>query len=370
MAKVHNLNCPVFVICVYVLILMPFHGAIGEMFKHVEFRIKEQAASGTLVGSILEEAELSKEVSPGELSTLNFNIVDDRQFASLFSINSDNGDVHTTAMIDREAVCLMRKECVFDFRVSVTSTQKFVGFVAVRIVIEDINDNYPRFRNNPINLIIPESPNVNVEYKIEGATDPDSDELNSVRKYEMRSSYAGMFELKAEKKLDGSWDLSLLNLQPLDREDKDRYTLYVIAKDEGNPPLSGTATVNIEVTDINDNSPEFTENLYEVPVPEEAAIGAVVGQVKATDLDVGANGNVTYSFSPSVSAQVRDLFTIDPGTGRIRVKSDLRYEAGSTFETIVSANDAGNPPRQSQAFLVLKIVDVGNTAPRVSVSPI
>ncbi|GFS00811.1 protocadherin-11 X-linked [Elysia marginata] len=365
-----SLNFFVITTCVLSLAILPQHGAAGELFKHVEFRIKEQMASGTLVGSILEKAKLDEEVSRSELSRLSFNIVDDRQFASLFSINSDNGDVHTTAMIDREAVCLLRKECVFDFRVSVTSSPKFIGFVAVRIVIEDINDNSPRFKNNPINLIIPESPNINVEYKIEGATDPDSDELNSVRKYEMRSSYGDMFKLKSERKLDGSWDLSLVNLKPLNREAKDRYKLYVIAKDEGSPPKSGTATVNIEVTDINDNSPEFTENLYEVSVPEEAAVNAVVGQVKATDLDVGANGNVSYSFSPSVSSQVRDLFSIDATTGRIRVRSDLRYEAGKTFETIVSANDGGNPPRQSQAVLYLQIVDVGNTPPRVTVNPI
>ena len=260
------------VLCVLCLVVFPLHYAVGEIFKHAEFRIKEQMSSGTLVGSILEKAKLADDVPRRELSRLRFNILDDRQFASLFSINSDNGDVHTTAIIDREAVCKLRKECVFEFRVSVTSSQKFVGFVAVRIVIEDINDNSPRFKNNPINLIIPESPNVNVEYKIEGATDPDSDEMNSVRKYEMRSSYGGMFELKSEMKLDGSWDLSLVNLEPLDREIKDRYTLYVIAKDEGDQPRSGTATVNIEVTDINDNSPEFTNNLYEIPVPEEAQV--------------------------------------------------------------------------------------------------
>ena len=81
-----------------------------------------------------------------------------------------------------------------------------------------------------------------------------------------------MFELRNEKKLDGSWDLSLVILQALDRETVDHYDVIIIARDAGDPPRSGNVTIKIEVTDQNDNSPNFGENVYEVDVPEHVSI--------------------------------------------------------------------------------------------------
>lgn len=248
----------------------------SQQYGQVEFRIKEQMPSGTNVGSIREKAKIVDKVTSTELKNLSFKFLNPNNLqhtASLFSINSDNGAVYTTAMIDRESVCQFQKTCNVEFEVTVTSSvSKFFEIVSVRIIIEDINDNTPRFPNDEITLYISESVNVNSEFRITGATDKDTDEQNSVRKYEMKSDYSDMFELKSEMKLDGTWDLSIVILKPLDREKQDHYLLYIIARDNGVPPRAGNVTVHINITDTNDNSPMFSENTYEVAVPEQAEV--------------------------------------------------------------------------------------------------
>ena len=48
---------------------------------------------------------------------------------------------------------------------------------------------------------------------------------------------------------------------------------------------SGTATVNITVTDANDHAPEFIDTPYEFIAPENATLETIVGTVSANDTD-------------------------------------------------------------------------------------
>lgn len=46
----------------------------------------------------------------------------------------------------------------------------------------------------------------------------------------------------------------------LDREIREKYRLTIIATDQGNPQLTGTAALSVRVIDINDNQPTFPEH--------------------------------------------------------------------------------------------------------------
>nr|KAF6421882.1 cadherin 22 [Rousettus aegyptiacus] len=58
--------------------------------------------------------------------------------------------------------------------------------------------------------------------------------------------------------------------------------------------LSGSTTVTIVVTDVNDNPPRFPQKMYQFSIQESAPIGTAVGRVKAEDSDVGENTDMTY----------------------------------------------------------------------------
>jgi protocadherin-16/23 len=96
----------------------------------------------------------------------------------------------------------------------------------------------------------------------------------------------------------------------LDREIRDRYTLTVVATDNGLPPGSAAATVNVFVNDANDNDPVFTRDVYQFTIEENLEKGALVGVVSATDKDLDANAALRYSLLP-----VNSSFQLNSLTG-------------------------------------------------------
>lgn len=98
--------------------------------------------------------------------------------------------------------------------------------------------------------------------------------------------------------------------ESLDREAEDSYVVQVEAVDNGNPPLSASATVYIAVSDANDNEPQFTRDMFEFAVEENAESGRLVGEIRAVDKDLGENAVVRYSLLSNT-----DEFSINPVTG-------------------------------------------------------
>ncbi|KAI9517912.1 Cadherin-8 [Dissostichus eleginoides] len=86
-------------------------------------------------------------------------------------------------------------------------------------------------------------------------------------------------------------------LHAMDREMREEYLVVIQAKDMGGHMggLSGTTTVTVTLTDVNDNPPKFSKSLYEFVIPEDLPIGKMGGKVKANDRDIGDNAKSTYN---------------------------------------------------------------------------
>ncbi|NWI16228.1 PCD15 protein, partial [Crypturellus soui] len=144
--------------------------------------------------------------------------------------------------------------------------------------------------------------------------------------------------------------------KPLDRESTDRYILIVTASD-GRPDGTSTATVNIVVTDVNDNGPVFDMFLPKNLSVQEEEANAFVGQVRATDADAGVNGQVRYSL-----ANFNHLFRIT-SNGSIYTAVKLNREARDYYELIVEATDGAADPRRSTLTLAIKVLDIDDNSP-------
>ena len=68
--------------------------------------------------------------------------------------------------------------------------------------------------------------------------------------------------------------------EALDHEAMAGYVLTVCAQDHGDPPLSNTAYVQINVTDVNDSPPLFAQSVYSAKIREDVQIGTKVIQVR------------------------------------------------------------------------------------------
>lgn len=143
-------------------------------------------------------------------------------------------------------------------------------------------------------------------------------------------------------------------IRKLDREDLTRYQLLIKAEDSGG--LSSTATVNIRVTDINDENPKFEGLPYEFTV-KEGETRKLIGRVHAEDADEGINAVVTY-FAPD------DVpFTVDPETGDVLTKVALDYEQNHEYKFVVTARDGAPDHRLATATVTVKVQDVEDEVP-------
>ena len=175
-----------------------------------------------------------------------------------------------------------------------------------------------------------------------------------------------MFVTEVENKLDGSSDLKIVILKPLDREKQDKYTFKIEASDGGSPRKTGTLTIHVKVKDYNDNAPVFSQSEYNFSAAETLPLNSVIGQISATDIDMGRNAQTFYRYSSVRPSKLDELFSLDENTGELRVMSPLQYESGQIFDTVVEAVDRGIPPLTSQAKVFIRVLDVGNTPPKVN----
>uniref|UniRef100_A0A8C5LF44 Protocadherin 15 n=1 Tax=Jaculus jaculus TaxID=51337 RepID=A0A8C5LF44_JACJA len=144
--------------------------------------------------------------------------------------------------------------------------------------------------------------------------------------------------------------------KPLDRESTDRYILIVTASD-GRPDGTSTATVNVLVTDVNDNAPVFDPYLPRNLSVVEEEVNAFVGQVRATDPDAGINGQVHYSLG-----NFNNLFRIT-SNGSIYTAVKLNREVMDHYELVVVATDGAVHPRHSTLTLYIKVLDIDDNSP-------
>ena len=148
----------------------------------------------------------------------------------------------------------------------------------------------------------------------------------------------------------------------LDRENLQQVSLTVLAKDKGQLPLNSTAVVTVTITDVNDNRPTFSQDVYNKTLAENLNPGTTVMTLQANDSDTGDNGNVTYAIDSS-SQEIIDTFRIAQMTGVLTTKVELDREVKSFYTIPIKASDHGNPPLSSTTLVRLSVTDVNDNYP-------
>lgn len=202
--------------------------------------------------------------------------------------------------------------------------------VQVKVTVTDVNDNAPTFTPTSITIKVSEGEVPGVSFRLPTATDPDMGTGNSVMEYNTETTSVPFMLV-----VDGSGSSAGISIRlqtELDREAKQMYRMFVQAIDGGTPRLTGTLTVNIEVMDVNDNSPVFDQNEYAVNISDSTAVDTVVARVKATDQDVGENGLVSYLLSPTQEdLVVSEMFYVNVSSGEVKNKVSLDSYAGRSY---------------------------------------
>ncbi|KAI1241829.1 hypothetical protein IHE44_0005329 [Lamprotornis superbus] len=329
------------------------------------YSLNEGLPAGVLIGSLARDLRLPAAGGqhPASLQPpLSFTLASHGLGGQYVQLDNRSGELHTSAVeIDREALCVESSGAtIFGGSAAVSSSspspesclllldvlvlpQEYFRLVKVKIAIRDVNDNAPRFPVPHIRLSVPENAPVNTRLAIEHpALDPDMG-TNGVQTYRLRDNY-GVFTLDVEENENGERTPYLIVMGALDRETQDEYVTVIVAEDGGSPPLVGSATLTIGISDINDNCPQFNDSQLNVTLYGNSSLGTHVATVHAVDMDLGSNAQITYSYSQKVPQPSRDLFHLNESTGAITLSAKVDGDTPKLHRLIILGNGAGCIP--------------------------
>lgn len=243
-----------------------------------------------------------------------------------FSIDFNTGVIHVIQPLDFESHPA--------YKLNVRATDSLTGAhsgVFVDIILQDVNDNAPAFLSKTYYANISEASVIGTSILQVHAKDLDSDNNQEV-----------FFQLVEEKGAASEFftidrDTGVISTaKALDYEEIKQHKLRVFAVDGGVPALSSDVIVTVDVTDLNDNAPVFTEHTYTASVSELAPRGHFITQVQASDADSTDSKNLEFAF---MSGNEDLNFSIDKHTGAIMVSNHRRPHMQPFYNLNVSVSD-------------------------------
>ncbi|XP_054575815.1 protocadherin-9 isoform X1 [Eptesicus fuscus] len=270
----------------------------------------------------------------------------------LFALNNTTGLITVQRPLDREETAI-HKVTVLASDGSSTPAR-----ATVAINVTDVNDNPPnidlRYIISPINgtVYLSEKDPVNTKIALITVSDKDTDVNGKVICFIEREV---PFHLKAV--YDNQYLLETSSL--LDYEGTKEFSFKIVASDSGKPSLNQTALVRVKLEDENDNPPVFSQPVLELSVPENNRRGLYLTTVSATDEDSGKNADIVYQLGPNAS-----FFDLDRKTGVLTASRVFDREEQERFVFTVTARDNGTPPLQSQAAVIVTVLDENDNSPK------
>ena len=258
-----------------------------------------------------------------------------------FEMDTNSGLITTKAPLDREV------HGTVELKISARDggpNPKW-AFTHLKVIILDENDEKPKFSQERLNVTLLESKPANTLVAMLTAVDHDQGTNGSVTYSidpDSAMRYPNVFNLNS---LTGKLTIN----SKLDRESISNYEVRVIAKDQGNPPQSSTATVFLRVQDVNDNSPVFYPQEYFELLGDNHPIDTSILRVTAKDKDEGENAVLKFN----IESGSEGIFQIDEKTGVISLRQHVVNTQQSMFKLKVSARDKGERKAVEDAVVEL-----------------
>ncbi|GAB1604151.1 protocadherin beta-15-like [Argonauta hians] len=334
----------------------------------ITYHVKEEGSPHTYIGDIAVDSNLSHSLTHQHHSLITFTQLQ-RTVSSgshLFNV-TNTGKLYTTETLDAESLCIYNKECSRTVKIAVRKGETFMKILSIKIFIEDINDHSPEFEENEIRIEFSESDSKGRKISLVNAIDQDFSIQNSQISYSIQEGNSELFYLSISKTNGGILIPELTLKEKLDREVKDSYMLNLEAKDGGYPPRTATLKVLISVTDVNDNTPVFSQKFYNISISNSHQRHLPILTLKATDLDSRQNSEISYRFNHKTSRNIQRYFTLDKKTGALFLHDNFHFRKMQALKLFIEARDGGNPPKKSAVTVNIYILNNQNNAPLINI---
>ena len=351
--------------------LVPLYGLFtlfsACLCEDLIYSVEEELNPGTHIGNIARDSHVMDNIPLKDHKHITFTQLQ-KGSSQLFRVAKSTGKLYTAQILDAESLCTYNAECFKMIDVAVRKAKSFIKLLEIKIIIKDINDHQPEFPDKQIDIEFDENIGIGMQKSIPNAMDKDISGSNSQITYELNKDDEDPFTLSVSKTLAGTSDLNIILEDRLDREKKDSYMIKVIAKDGGSTPKQSILDVHISVVDVNDNSPVFSQKLYNVTVKNEHDKNIPLVTLLASDLDAGKNGNIYYHFNTKTSAIAKTYFNINQKNGEIFLKKKIPPGGKLFYNLYVEATDEGIPPLSSIAMVQVNVINQQNNAPTIDVN--
>uniref|UniRef100_A0A8B9GPJ7 Cadherin domain-containing protein n=1 Tax=Astyanax mexicanus TaxID=7994 RepID=A0A8B9GPJ7_ASTMX len=277
-----------------------------------------------------------------------------RNVHDTFKLDSNTGEIQIKEPVDFEENEVYR----LNIQASDRGQPPMTTDCRVIIKITDENDNYPTIEVTSLFNIVPEDSKPGSVISLISVTDKD---MSMNGKVICSITEHVPFELKPSIQENM---YSLVTKGCLDRELVQSYNILIKATDLGQPPLSTFKTLHVQVSDVNDNSPEFVQNPLELYLLENNVPGTSVISVSASDKDLNENAMIMYHIIRD--GRQKDMGTflnVNSETGVISALRSFDYETVKKFQFCVLATDSGTPPLSSNVTVNVFILDQNDNIP-------
>ncbi|NWX92900.1 PCDBG protein, partial [Nothoprocta pentlandii] len=268
----------------------------------------------------------------------------------LFQMNTDTSEIWLSGSLDFEEA--KKHEMV----VRGTDGGGLYAHCKVHVEVLDVNDNVPEIALTSISASISEDAPPRTVVALFRVRDRDSGDngrtecaIDGELPFSLTPTFDNYYELRTEAALD--------------RERTPEYNITITAMDWGTPRLTSQERISVQISDVNDNPPEFTKTIYTMSVKENNNHMLRIGSVNATDADAGENARVSYALVPEQGKKPN--VSINSENGEIYILRPLDYEEVRAFQVAVSATDGGSPPLSAQAVVRVEVRDENDNAPVV-----
>ncbi|XP_023607820.1 protocadherin alpha-10 isoform X3 [Myotis lucifugus] len=271
-----------------------------------------------------------------------------------FLMNESTGEIRVNDAIDFE------DSNTYEIHVDVTDkgNPPMAGHCTVLVEILDENDNSPEVVVTSLSLPVLEDAQLGTVIALISVSDRDSGANGQVTcsltpnvPFKLVSTFKNYYSLVLDSALD--------------RESVANYELVLTARDGGSPSLSSTASLSVEVADVNDNAPLFAQPEYTVFVKENNPPGCHIFTVSARDMDAQENALVSYSLVERRVGEraLSSYVSVHAESGKVYALQPLDHEELELLQFQVSARDAGVPPLGSNVTLQVFVLDENDNAP-------
>ncbi|XP_034782884.2 protocadherin gamma-A11-like, partial [Acipenser ruthenus] len=274
--------------------------------------------------------------------------------SELFALEPSTGELKVVGQLDFE------KAKHHEINIQAKDHGGLTDSSKVIIEIVDVNDNVPVITIMSFSSTIPEDSLPGTVIAMINVQDLDSGKNGEVR---CLIDQHLPFKIKSFS----TYFYSLVTERVLDREQVSEYNITITAIDEGVPALKSNLTIMLKISDVNDNAPEFDQELSTAYVMENNSPGLSILSIQAQDPDTNQNARITYLLEPT---QINGVFvssyvSINSDSGILYAVRSFDYEKIREFQIHVKAQDGGSPPLSSNVTVNIFVQDQNDNAPQI-----